>query len=45
VFENLWIYRARLDQPAPSLDALASGLWPTYVALDGPGLGVAEETR
>jgi soluble lytic murein transglycosylase-like protein len=45
VFENLWIYRARLDQPAPSLDALASGRWPTYVALDGAGFGVAEETR
>jgi soluble lytic murein transglycosylase-like protein len=45
VLENLWIYRARLGQPTPSLDALASGLWPTYVALDGAGFGVAEETR
>ncbi len=43
VFENLWMYRARLGQDAPSLDALAAGHWPVYVGLDGPGLGVAEQ--
>ena len=34
VLANLWIYRARLEQPAPSLDGIASGDWPLYVALD-----------
>ncbi len=45
VFENLWIYRSRLGQDAPSLDALASGHWPAYVGLDGAGFGIAEDRR
>lgn len=45
VLENLWIYRARLGQEAPSLEALASGHWPAYVGLDGARFGVAEERR
>ena len=32
VLTNLWIYRYRLGQPTPSLDAVASGAWPTYRA-------------
>ncbi len=43
VFENLWIYRARLGQDAPTLAALAAGRWPAYVSLDGARFGVAEE--
>ncbi len=35
VLTNFWIYRARLGQPAPSLDATAAGDWPGYAALDG----------
>jgi soluble lytic murein transglycosylase-like protein len=35
ILSNLWLYRARLGQPSPSLDSLASGQWPTYVPLDG----------
>ncbi|MCE2509780.1 MAG: lytic transglycosylase domain-containing protein [Alphaproteobacteria bacterium] len=35
VFRNLWIYRERLNQAAPSLDAILGGAWPVYVALDG----------
>lgn len=35
VFSNIWIYRSRLGQPSPSLDAVASGAWPDYEALDG----------
>ena len=31
---NLWAYRIKLGQPAPSLEALAAGDWPTYVALE-----------
>jgi len=40
VLANYWIYRLRLGQPTPDLDALAAGQWPTYTALDGPsGIG------
>jgi soluble lytic murein transglycosylase-like protein len=34
VLTNLWIYRYRLGQPVPSLDAIAAGEWPTYTPLD-----------
>jgi len=34
VLANYWIYRQRLGQPTPDLDALAAGQWPTYIALD-----------
>jgi soluble lytic murein transglycosylase-like protein len=34
VLTNYWIYRQRLGQPMPDLDALAAGKWPTYTALD-----------
>jgi soluble lytic murein transglycosylase len=34
VLTNLWVYRNRLGQPTPSLDAIASGEWPVYKALD-----------
>lgn len=30
-----WIYRMRLDQPTPSLQAVAEGSWPKYVMMDG----------
>lgn len=30
-----WIYRIRLDQPTPSLQAVAEGTWPRYVMMDG----------
>ncbi len=36
VLTNLWLYRLRLDQPTPSLNALAAGDWPRYVPLDHP---------
>jgi len=35
VLTNYWIYRQRLGQPMPDLDALAGGKWPTYTAYDG----------
>jgi soluble lytic murein transglycosylase-like protein len=35
VLTNYWIYRQRLNQGTPDLDALADGHWPTYTALDG----------
>ncbi len=34
VMANLWLYRMRLGQPTPSLDAIASGSWPTLSYLD-----------
>jgi soluble lytic murein transglycosylase-like protein len=34
VLTNFWVYRARLGQPAPSRDKVASGELPLYEALD-----------
>ena len=34
VLSNLWIYRTRMGQPAPTMDALLAGNWPVYIALD-----------
>lgn len=42
VLSNFWIYRQRLDQPVPSLDAIAAGRWPVYTALDRPSVQLAE---
>jgi hypothetical protein len=42
VLTNLWIYRQRLGQPAPSLEHLAGGDWPRYEALDGSRSEVAQ---
>ncbi len=36
VMAGLWLYRTRLNQPAPSLQALAEGKWPLYVPLEDP---------
>jgi len=33
VLANLWIYRDRFGQETPSLDAIAQGDWPVYMAL------------
>ncbi|MEQ8228497.1 MAG: transglycosylase SLT domain-containing protein [Rhodospirillales bacterium] len=41
VLANLWIYRDRLGQDKPSLDALAAGQWPVYKALGHGKLEVA----
>ena len=43
VLANFWIYRERLKQDTPSLDAVATGHWPYYLALDGNGLTVAQK--
>ena len=43
VLTNLWIYRARLGQATPSLDALAAGDWPTYMPLDDNKRTLAED--
>ena len=40
VLTNMWIYRQRLGQMVPDLDALASNEWPTYVSADASSQGV-----
>lgn len=45
VFANLWVYRDRLGQPAPSLDYLARGEWPVYTSVDRFPGQVAENDR
>ncbi|MBC7952048.1 MAG: lytic transglycosylase domain-containing protein [Rhodospirillaceae bacterium] len=36
VMTNFWIYRSRLGQQSPSLDAVATGAWPLYEGADAP---------
>ncbi|MDH5749849.1 MAG: lytic transglycosylase domain-containing protein, partial [Rhodospirillales bacterium] len=45
VFANLWIYRNRLGQESPSLDAIAEGRWPVYTALDESSVEVAQNVK
>lgn len=48
VLANLWVYRSRLGQPSPSLDAVASGSWPVYEPLDDlypPRLNLKQENK
>lgn len=42
VLSNLWMYRERLGQAAPSLDAIAAGELPLYKALDEMQVAEAE---
>lgn len=35
VMGNYWLYAVRLKTPAPSLDAIASGLWPRFPGMPG----------
>lgn len=41
VLANLWIYRTRLGQDTPSLEAIAAGDWPQYESLDSNRTRVA----
>jgi hypothetical protein len=34
VLSNMWIYRMRMGQEIPTLDAVASGNWPIYQGQD-----------
>lgn len=45
VLANLWIYRNRLGQQSPSLDALAAGNWPGYDGSELTPVEVAEHAR
>ena len=41
VLTNFWIYRERLREDSPSLDAAATGHWPIYFNLDKANEAVA----
>jgi soluble lytic murein transglycosylase-like protein len=43
VLTNFWIYRHRLGQEIPSLQAIAAGGWPRYESLDGTPAKVARK--
>jgi soluble lytic murein transglycosylase-like protein len=43
VTANFWIYEERLGQDTPTLDTLAGGAWPYYVAEDSAALSVADD--
>lgn len=45
VLTNFWIYRARLGQETPSLDALADGNWPSYAPLDKEARAYAQKAK
>ena len=45
VLANLWGYRERLNQPAPSLDAIAAGERPIYKSVDDMLLSQAGDAR
>ena len=45
VLTNLWVYRHRLGQPTPSLEAIAAGEWPVYTALDKATTEVAQDGK
>ena len=34
VMSNLWLYRARLNQPLTAMEELANGTWPLYNSQD-----------
>ena len=40
VLSNLWMYRERFGEPAPSLDALAANRHPLYLAVEGAAANV-----
>ncbi|WP_135081756.1 lytic transglycosylase domain-containing protein [Terasakiella sp. SH-1] len=41
VLTNFWIYRDRMGQEAPTLDAIASGAWPIYKEQDPASIELA----
>lgn len=43
VLTGFWVYRQRLGQPNPSLDAVAAGSWPAYIRLDTPPATLVSE--
>jgi soluble lytic murein transglycosylase-like protein len=45
VIASMWIYQARLGQPAHSLNAVAAGQWPVYDSTDDPERGAVANAQ
>jgi soluble lytic murein transglycosylase len=45
VLTNYWVYRQRFNQPINSLDSVAGGKWPVYLADKSDTVEVAEDGR
>jgi soluble lytic murein transglycosylase-like protein len=45
VLTNFWIYRSRLGQDLPSIDAVVNDNWPYYIAQDPVSMVVASNAR
>ena len=45
VLANYWVYRQRFNQPTNSLDSVASGKWPVYIADKSDKVEVAQDER
>jgi soluble lytic murein transglycosylase-like protein len=45
VLTNYWVYRERFNQPINSLDSVAAGKWPVYVADRSDTVELAEDER
>jgi soluble lytic murein transglycosylase len=43
VLSNLWVYRDRMGQDVPTLDAIASGQWPKYKHQDPTSVELAKK--
>ncbi|SCA57199.1 Transglycosylase [Candidatus Terasakiella magnetica] len=43
VLTNFWIYRDRMGQEVPTLDAIASGSWPIYKGQDASSIEMAKK--
>jgi soluble lytic murein transglycosylase-like protein len=45
VMRNYWMYRSRLGQETPSLEALAAGKWPVYEPRETPRMVLADNEQ
>ena len=45
VMANIWIYQQRLGQSTPTLDMVASGVWPRYQGQDGLSIASSKAGR
>jgi soluble lytic murein transglycosylase-like protein len=45
ILYSYWMYSDRMGQPTPSLDDVAAGRWPTYIALDVTSRGTRRNAQ
>jgi soluble lytic murein transglycosylase-like protein len=45
ILYSYWMYSERMGQPTPSLDDVAAGRWPTYIALDVTSRGTRRNAQ